>query len=139
MPFTIVQAAPTAQAASLTTAAVTLAHATGAGNTLVACVTTNGNNTNPAVSGLTLGGAADDWRAAATAPGTDHFGAAIWFDPQCAGGQTAVAVNCTGGAGANPKIYIAVYEVAGVLAFDQASSGNASGTTWTSGATPSTV
>lgn len=141
-PFQVIQAAPIAQVASLTgPVTVTLPQATGAqgASTLVACVTTSGQTANPAVSSITLGGSADHWRAAFTDPTSTFFGAAIWYDPQCTAGQTSVAVTCSGGAGANPAIYVAVYEVAGVLVFDGGSNGDsASATAWSSGGTPAT-
>ena len=139
---TVVQAAPTVQNASLTTATVTLANPTGAGNTLVACITTNGGSSNPLVSGITLGGSADHFASVETGNAGVSFGGEIWYDPNCAGGQTAVVVTCTGGSGANPEIYVTVYEVAGTLTADKHVSnpvGGGSQTTWTSTATATTT
>ena len=141
MSFTVVQSAPTVQVQSLTgplTAA--LPNPTGTGNTLVACITTSGSTGNPAVSSITLGGSADHWQAAVTDPG-GLFAAIIWYDPACASGQTSVTLTCSGGSGLNGNIYLAVFEVAGSLASDQGSHGDATtgATVWSSGATPTTT
>lgn len=146
MPLTVVQAAatveqPTGSLPSSAAATVTLPQATGTGNTLVAAVTTMGATTNPAVSGITLGGAADHWQAAVTDPGTVKYGGAIWFDAGAAAGQTSVVVSISGGTGASGEIYVAVYEVTGFLAFDQGAHGESASnvTTWSSGAAPTTT
>ena len=143
MAITVIQAAPTVQAANLTgPVTATFGSPTTGGNTLVACVTTHGSTTDPAVSTITIGGAADNWQAAVTDPGSVQYGGAIWYDPNCAGGQTSVVLNCTGGVGASlPGVYLAVYEVSGVLVFDKGSNGDSSAsvTTWTSGATATTT
>ena len=128
------------------TVTVTLNQATGLGiaagtsTSLVACVTTDGAVTNPAVSGITLGGAAGRWQAAVTDPGTTQFGGAIWYDPGCAAGQTSVAVSVAGGTVSGGEVYVSVYEVTGVLVFDQGSctDSGVSSTVWTSGLTPVT-
>jgi hypothetical protein len=134
----VIQASTVSAAVSLTSATVTLPNPTRAGNTLVACVSTNGNTTNPAVSGLTLGGAPDNWISAVV--NKTDFGDEIWYDPNCAGGQTSITVNCAGGAGGSPKIYLTVYEVAGTLTADQISTGfGSSVTSWSSGTTASTT
>ncbi len=140
MAISVVQAAPTAVAASLTTVTATFGSPTTAGNTLIACVTANGNTANPAVSGITLGGAADHWQAVVTAAGLTSYGGGIWYDPGCAGGQTAVVVISSGGSGTNPEIAVTVYEVSGILAADKsATAPGASGTTFSSGATATTA
>jgi hypothetical protein len=140
MPITVVQAAPTVRAAGAS-ATVTLGAGTGAGNSLVACVTADQLTTNPGISGVTLGGVADHWQAAASNAGGSRFTAAVWYDPGCAAGQTSVAVSLTGGSGPGEELYVAVYEVSGVLVSDQASTGNAASgaTTWSSGATAATT
>src|SRR6185437_461213 len=97
-----------------------------------------GNTANPVVTGLTLGGSADHWNPVVKADPTQSYGGEIWYDPNCASGQTVVTVNCTGGSVAGAGIWLSVYEVTGVIAADQASA-NADGTgvatTWTSGTT----
>jgi hypothetical protein len=103
---------------------VTLA-ATGAGNCLVVCVSSLNS-----VTGTTLGGVADNFTGAETAP----FGAAIWIDPNAAGGQTALVVTC-GGSG---YIVVDVFEFSTVLlsspldAVNSAYSGSG-GASWSSG------
>lgn len=136
LPFNVVQIALPVQAASLTTVTTFMPIPTGSlgPSTLVALITTNGGTTNPTVSGLTLGGSADNWKVATSDNGTVAFGGAIWYDPGCAANQTTVVVNCTGGAGTNPEIYVTVYEVAATLVFDQGTQSNLSSgaTAWTS-------
>ena len=140
MPLTVVQAAATVYVAGAS-ASVTLPQATGAGNTLVACVTGDNTTTNPSVTGITVGGAADNWQAVVTDPGTGvPVSGAIWYDPGCAAGQTAVVVSATS-SGLGQELWVAVYEVSGVLSFDKGSSGdaNSGATTWSSGATATTT
>jgi hypothetical protein len=96
------------------TVTVTLSTPTTAGNCLIACVA-NGNGAPLAfVSSATLGGAADNWAALKTS-GDVNNGAevlSVWADPNCAGGQTSVVINCTGG-GATTLAW--VFEFSGVL------------------------
>ena len=140
MAITVIQAAPVVQAASLTTATVTLANPTGAGNSLVVAVTAGALTTPPSVSGITLGGSADNFTAVETNTAGSVVRGAVWYDPGCAAGQTSVVVTCTGGVGSSPAIYVAVYEVSGVLVADKHTSAiGAAVTTWSSGATAATA
>jgi hypothetical protein len=142
MAITVVQAVGPVQVQSLTgPLTATLPQTTGQSgtSTLVACITTSGATANPGVSSITLGGSADNWQAALTDT-ANHFGGIIWYDPGCASGQTSVVLTCTGGSGAGADIYLTVYEVTGVLAFDKGSHGDATSgfATWSSGATATT-
>ena len=118
---------------------VTLGNPTTAGNGLVVMVTNTGVTTDGHVSGITLGGAAGNFaQAASIGTSADASITECWLDLNCAGGQTAVAITTTGGAGAS-VLYAAVYERNDLLtagAFDK-TSGNASTVSWTSGATAS--
>lgn len=79
---------------------VTLGSGTTAGNCLVACIAMGNGGTLASVSSVKLGGAADNW-AQLKAVGDLTTGAeqlAVWADPNCAGGQTAVAITVTGAA-----------------------------------------
>lgn len=120
---------------------------TTAGNCAVVAINaysgTSGNVPN--VTGVTLGGSADHFASAQQAVsgfvGTYSL-AAIWVDPNCAGGQTAIAVSGANLSVAGPLGGITIYEVSGLTAspVDQVSGGNAtSGTSWSSGATPTTT
>lgn len=127
---------------TVTAVPVTLPSPTGAGNTLVACITAGGSVTAPGISGVTLGGLADNWQAAVTdTSNVSIFGGAIWYDPDCAAGQTSVVITLTGGTGTGGDSYVAVYEVAGILTADQFSHGDSGSpaATWSSGATPVTA
>lgn len=137
MAVTLVQHAQgSAQASSVT---VTLGSNTTAGNCVVAAIgiITNGNFANTTVSSITLGGSAGNFsQLAADADGS----AFIWADPNCAGGQTSVAVT----AAAGTQIFADVYEFSGLVSssvLDKNSTGdNGSGSTsWTSGATATTT
>lgn len=142
MPITVVQAAPVTHLASLTgPVTATFPGATAAGNTIVVLVTTNGDDANPVVAGVTLGGSAGSFTRAARNTALVQFGAEAWYDPGCAGGQTVVAVTCSGGSGTTPDIYVSAYEVSGILIADQSSFNDVHGavTTWTSNATPATT
>jgi hypothetical protein len=112
-PFRVVQTAYGPNATSVSFAAPTTA-----GNTVLALLSlANGTTALPAVSGVTLGGAADNFfavqeKAQATASTTAYY-AGIWADLNCAGGQTAVAYsgsNFSNGA----SVGIIALEVSGI-------------------------
>jgi hypothetical protein len=117
---------------------------TTAGNCVVVVVNAFNNSSTPSVSGVTLGGSADNFTQAVSVvnSSSSYVLSAIWVDPGCAGGQTAVAVsgsNLT----VNSNFGITIYEVSGLAASnvtDKTSSSSAnSGTSWTSGTTATTT
>ena len=119
---------------------ITLDSATTGGNCLVALIGDVAVDNNGVPSGITLGGAADHWaQAAIQGSGTDHGVAAGWADPNCAGGQSAVVITTTGGAGTE-NVFAWVFEFSGLGGtLDQSSGGaNSFAATWDSGATPVT-
>lgn len=122
---------------SSTSSPVTIPSTT-AGNCLVVCVSSypSGGGAQ-SVSGVTLGGSAGNFSQLA-ATGTTFSFAAIWADPDCAGGQTSVAVS-----GSNLLIWgIQVYEVSGLTVaavLDQSAAATSTGTSWSSGATAATT
>lgn len=125
---------------SAATGTVTLTSNTTAGNCLIVCFGLDGTVANPVVSGVTIGGSADNFAAAvATNP---HEGAAIWADANCAGGQTAVAFTTGSGSG-TLTVAVTVMEWSGLqfpATVDQVNSNNsASSGTWTTNATPTTL
>jgi hypothetical protein len=114
IPLGVPVQAVAATAASLTTLAATLAPTT-AGNCLAVCFGSGSSASNPQVTGITLGGSADNWQAAATAYANADVNAAIWIDPDCAGGQSAVVITCAG-SGSQPGLACWVFEIPGVTA-----------------------
>jgi hypothetical protein len=114
---------------------------TTAGNCLVVCVGSYDNSAPPQVSGVTLGGSAGNFASANTAynSGASLAGAAGWYDPNCAGGQTAVAISFTGGSGTGPATAAWVMEWSGLLTtsvLDAHPAGVANAaTSWSSGST----
>lgn len=116
--------------------------ATAAGNCLVVVVSSY-NGSAQSVSGMTLGGSAGNFGSLKTAGGTGPF-LAIWADPDCAGGQTAVAIS-----GSNLQVdagngNVAVYEFSGLAAtlaglLDKSSSNTGTGLSWSSGTTATTA
>ena len=124
-----------------TTTTVTVAP-TGAGNCLIACMTCQ-IASGTAISGITLGGSADNWAAQATDQNTSVATCSIWADPNCAGGQTSIVV--TIGA-INNFVAIDIYEVSGLALtspLDKTSQNSIAGTqstqAWTSNATATTT
>ena len=115
--------------------------ATTAGNCLVVCVMSE-NTSAQSVSGVTLGGSADNF-AAAVSDNTEHTSAFIWCDPDCAGGQTAVVISGSSLDVASGHGGVVVYEVSGLVTsavVDQTNHGHTtSGTSWTSNATSTTT
>jgi hypothetical protein len=116
---------------------VTLTSAATAGNCLVVCIGAVNQSSNPTVSGVTLGGSADNFAQVKGLNGSGICDAEIWADPGCAGGQASVAVSFTGGSGIGPWLAVWVMEWSGITAVspaDKTSSGSAtSGTSFSSG------
>jgi hypothetical protein len=117
---------------------------TTAGNCLVVCVLSFNTTTSQSVSGVTLGGSAGNFAQAISKVGgtSSAVMAAIWVDPNCAGGQTAITIS-----GSNLLVSfgdggVVVFEFSGVATsspVDLTSSGGAAtGTGWDSGTTGTT-
>src|ERR1700693_150975 len=122
-----------------------LPNPTTAGNCLVVCIATETTGgTNPSVSGVTLGGAAGNFASLLSAgTSTTEAITGIWADPNCAGGQTSVAVSFTGGS--SPQYFASVMEFSGLAATiaglpDKSTSVNAgsASSSWSSGSTATT-
>jgi hypothetical protein len=126
------------------TLTITLDAPTTAGTALVVLVAASGTTSNPtSVSGITLGGAADNFAQVSTfGSSSDAAIGATWLDLNCAGGQTSVAITVAGGTG-TLAVMASVYEWSGlypVSPFDQtANSVSGGSTSWTSAATPTTT
>jgi hypothetical protein len=129
---------------ALGTLTITLDSATTAGNGLIVFLAASGTTSNPtSVTGITLGGVADNFSQVSTFGGGSDAGiGAVWLDLNCAGGQTSVAITTTGGSG-TLAVMATVYEWSGlypVSPFDQTANSVSSGSTsWTSTATPTTT
>jgi len=107
------------------TCTVTLGAAATPGNCLVALIVAQQKTAGsaPTVTGVLLGGAADNWAAAVTPPTASNTGfvsSNAWTDQDCAGGSAAVAVAVTFAStttGSNEGLVgVDVYEVSGVAA-----------------------
>jgi len=122
-----------------TSLSVTLDSATTAGNGLI--VTAGATAGTGGVTGITLGGSADNWHSdlhVRNTGGVVPVDADIWSDPSCAGGQTAVLLSypTTGSHAACD-----VWEVSGLAASlpaDKSSSNTGTGTSFDSLATATT-
>ena len=114
---------------------------TGAGNCLVVCVMSE-NSSTQSVSGVTLGGSADNF-ASAVSDTTEHTSAFIWCDPDCAGGQTAIVISGSNLNVASGHGGVVIYEVSGLVTSGVVDKTNhdhgTSGTSWTSTATATTT
>jgi hypothetical protein len=123
------------------------------GNCLVVCIGSYNASTGAgSVSGITLGGVADNFGTLPlkAAHGNDGFGdyndAFIWADPDCAGGQTSVVIsgsNLGVGSGAGGVVVYEVPDLEGTISalLDQSSAGQTSDTysgSYTSGTTGET-
>jgi len=125
-------------AASATSVTVTLGSPTTAGNCLVVLYGDSADTANATPSGITLGGAADNWAQVAIEGNSgDHAVSAGWADPGCAGGQTSVVISTTGGSG--DHLFAWVFEFSGLTGtLDVSSGGSTVGgfvSAWTSGTT----
>jgi hypothetical protein len=113
----VVQVSPFATGASATALNITFPKATTAGNLIVAGVMANsfaGND--PAPSGLTLGGSADNWAQVATAAAANPAPVYLWADPGTAETSAAIAVTMTGGTGGTYATAGMAWELSGMLA-----------------------
>ena len=133
-----VQSASNSTTVSGTSLTVTLGAATGTGNTLVVLVYAADAITNPTVSGITLGGSADNWAAGVTAYNDTDINSAIWYDSGAASGQTSVVITFAAGTGAVLGLAAVVIEWAGLVtssALDKTASANGVSNAPSSGAT----
>src|SRR6185437_3767951 len=126
---------------SANTLTVTIPSTT-AGNCLIVCVGSFNSTTPATISGITLGGSADNF-AAATSNNSQTAAVFIWCDPNCAGGQTSVVIsgsNLVVGSGTGGVV---IYEVSGLATasvVDKVSNSSAGvGSTFTSGTTATTT
>jgi len=137
------QIAVVQQAVPVESTSISFASPTTAGNCVVVIIAIydNGGST-PTVTGVTLGGSADNFVSAAGAA-VGVAGLFIWVDPKCAGGQTAIVVSGTNLAFPLSIGAVFAYEVSGLLSasvVDKISTGTGtSQTTSTSGATAATT
>ena len=134
--ITLVQAKQGSGTTSPVTVTLT---ATGPGNCLVVAVGEGNSTTNPTVSGMTLGGSADNFAgpAAGIAINADA-NCELWTDQDCAGGQTSLAVSFNAGTGAGNGYCVDVYEFAAILgsgAVDGVNNAGAASGAWNSGST----
>lgn len=112
---------------------------TTAGNCVIAGFTDVNGATS--VTAVKLGGAAGNFAQLVSAegtPGTESLLAVLWADPNCAGGQTAVAV--TAGTTSSPTIWIA--EFSGIVSaspLDKDTFTVSTGGSWSSGSTGTTT
>lgn len=119
--------------------------ATTAGSCLVVCVDSLNTTGAASITGITLGGSADNFasaKAAHEATGGVFNDAFIWIDPNCAAGQTAIVIS-----GSNLDVVagngeVTIYEVSNLAPsslIDQTSAGNGDSHTYDSGTTGTTV
>lgn len=135
MAISLVQAKSGTGTSSPTT--VTLSSPTTAGNCLIVCWTVLATGSQPSTFSGTLGGSAGNFGTVLTV----NSDTGILADPNCAGGQTAVALTFSGGSGSY-AVGVYVYEVSGLAAssvVDKTVSGTTGTTSWTSGATATTT
>ena len=118
---------------------INLNWATNAGNTIVVCVQTSGTGSNPTITGMLLGGSAGNFAKAAGLNNNAAYNSEIWYDPDCAGGQTTVTAAFT--TVTSPYTNFTVYEVTGTLVADTgtAAAVTTASTSWGSGNTTATT
>ena len=116
---------------------------TTAGNCLVALIGSCADTSNGTISGITLGGSADNWaQSAAEGAGGDHAISTGWADPSCAGGQTSVVISQASGSGTVQGLMAYVFEFSGLTGTVDVSLGQSSAgfvSSWTSGTTGATA
>jgi hypothetical protein len=111
---------------------------TTAGNCVVVGFTDESGATS--VTGVTLGGSADNFAQLVSAEGAPFSGtvlAVLWADPNCAGGQTAISVTASGSS--NPTVWAA--EFSGIVTsspLDKQTGTVGGAASWSSGSTATT-
>lgn len=108
------------------------------GNCVIAAISdyadTHSGNT---ISSVELGSSADNWVAAKASQ--SQWGAAIWVDPDSAGGNNTVNITLANSA---TSCHVDIYEISGLAASsvtDKTSSSSGTGTSYTSGTTGTTT
>lgn len=94
--------------------------------------------TNPVITGITIGGSADHWVSGQAATNNADTNAAIWYDKNCAGGSTAIAITMGSGSGTGPVTSFYCLEFSGVdtvSPLDKTGTGtlNGNAASWSSG------
>lgn len=119
---------------------------TTAGNCLLVLVGSKNTSGAASVSSVKLGGAAGNFASLAAAHGTDSFtawcDAFAWADPNCAGGQTAVAISGTDLNLASGDGGVTILEISGIAAsspLDASSTGDAISSNFSSGGAATAV
>lgn len=99
----VVQTTGLVTGTSLTTLNLTLPKAATKGNTIVVAWGASTATTFPTISGVTIGGVADNFGAAVTNTDGSNTVAntAIWVDPNCQQASAAIVVTSAGGTGAD--------------------------------------
>jgi hypothetical protein len=123
--------------------------ATTAGNCLVVAVMAENETGSGAVTGITLGGLADNFGelAASDFDDTSNFvweDAILWADPGCAGSQTALVVSVNSALAGAETVDVVVFQVSGLPASSVLDKSATNGedqpaSTWTSGTTGATT
>lgn len=108
-------------------ASFSLDSSTGSGNLLVAAISSY-TASGPSVSGITLGGSADNWASVTSAADTSTQ-TWIWYDESCAGGQTSINVSGSNLQLASGYGFVVIYEFANAGPLDQSSSNHSSNST----------
>jgi hypothetical protein len=105
--------------------------ATTAGNCLVVLISSFNSTGTATVSGITLGGSADNFSQAEVANrvSTSFTDSIAWIDPNCAGGQTAIVISGTNLSVTSGNGGVTVLEVAGLpsAVLDKKSAGTGGG------------
>lgn len=121
-----------------TSLTITLTSPTTAGNCLLVAVGATRSTTNPAVTGITLGGSAGNFAIAKGQNTAGDADAEIWVDPNCAGSQTSVVITFSAGSGTGQGNAAWVMEWSGLVtsaATDKTNGGSNTNGTFSSGAT----
>lgn len=119
-----------------TSLTITLTSATTAGNCLVVAVGGTQSSTNPSVTGVTIGGSADNFAKAKSVNVAGDADAEAWVDPNCVGSQTSVVITFAAGSGTSQGCGAWVMEWSGLASAptDKTNSGTGGTSSWSSGA-----
>jgi len=113
-----------------------------AGNLVAVLAGTFNFSATETFSGVTLGGSADHFALAKRTNASFLPSAEIWYDPNCAGGSTAIVATATGGSAGVAAVARIAYEISGLFTsgtLDKTTGAGGTSGSWSSGSTATTT
>ena len=142
MTIAIVQTATPVATSGSQSLSLTFGSPVTAGNCIAVLAGAFSSSSTETFTGVTLGGSADHFALAKRTSASFLPSAEIWYDPNCAGGSTAVAATATGGSAGVAAVIGIAYEISGLLTsslLDKTAGAGGTSGSWSSGNTATTT